>query len=420
MSFKGNASLLLVVIFAVLWGSSMQIAIASGTIADVEVVGTWLYDNQNQIIGSIGEGSWNGYGEETGSIVIGLVEAYLRTCDEDFKQAALLGGEYIWRQNDVSPIVYLGFGDDALAFARLSSISPDPQDNKWRTELEQFYLYVKQGVSPPPVGYGSTSGFITHFTVGTAPSTAVYYLAHHAIAADYAGATDKNIWRNAVIAFLSQVDDLYDANAGDYHYPVLSLGIATWALAQTGELDSTAVGIGLGEPRWDSVTLADLPDLLLEHSDSNTGSFYWRFDHTDGAGNWDGDTNGFTEDNIFGVLGLAAALEDDPDRSNAAQIAERIADTKWLLPYGIDIDGSVWGHLWLGSPKHTFYAGEMLTALSGITVDGDLNMDGVFDMKDLFIFAQYWLVDCDCVAELNGDGIVNFIDFAMGLAKNWD
>ncbi len=61
----------------------------------------------------------------------------------------------------------------------------------------------------------------------------------------------------------------------------------------------------------------------------------------------------------------------------------------------------------------------MLTAFSGVNVDGDMNMNDSIGPEDLFIFAQYWLEDCSCMGDLNGDGIVNFADFAMGPAKNW-
>ncbi len=109
------------------------------------------------------------------------------------------------------------------------------------------------------------------------------------------------------------------------------------------------------------------------------------------------------EDNIFGVLGLAAALKADPDRSNADQIAAGIAATKSLLPLGIDTDGSVWGHLWLSSVKHTVYGGRMLTAFSGITVDGDMNMDDVINLEDVSIFTEDWLDDCACKGDVNED-----------------
>lgn len=386
----------------------------SATENSVDAIGTWLYGNQDQVGGSLSEGSWPPEGEYTGSIVIGLVEAYHRRCGEAYKEAALLGGEYIRERDSYPPLVYLGYGDDALAFAKLSSISPDPQDNQWRTELEDFYQYIRESIHGD--GYQSTAGFISYYYSETEPSTAVFYLAHHAIAAYYVDAADKAIWRDSVRAFLAQVSD----DTADF--PVWALGVATWALAQTGPLDDTPVKtLGLGEPYWVGRTFADLPDLLLSHQKGSgpyEGSFFWRFDHTDGAGasGPQDRTHGFTEDNVFGVLGLAAALKANPDLPN---VAAGISATKSLLSLGIDTDGSVWGHLWLASPKYFVYGGRMLTGFSGINVDGDMNMDDSVGPDDLVIFAQYWLDSSLCKCDFNEDGIINQVDFAMGPAKNW-
>ena len=250
-------------------------ALASPTLDSVDAVATWLYANQDQAPGSLAEGSWPLEGEYTGSIVTGLVEAYHRTCADAYKQAALLGGEYIRERDGVSGLIYLGYGDDALAFAKLSSISPDPQDNQWRTDLADFYQYVRESLHAD--GYLSTAGFISYYFAETEPSTAVFYLAHHAIAAYYVDAMDKEVWRDSVRAYLSQVTD------DTAHYPVWALGAATWALAQTGPLDATPVKtLGLGEPYWVGRTLADLPALLLSHQKVGgpyEGSFFWRFDH---------------------------------------------------------------------------------------------------------------------------------------------
>jgi len=55
---------------------------------------------------------------------------------------------------------------------------------------------------------------------------------------------------------------------------------------------------------------------------------------------------------------------------------------------------------------------------------GDLDWNDQCDMNDLAFLAYYWLEycgwnDCDCYgADINGDGIVNFIDYAL-LAGNW-
>jgi len=56
-----------------------------------------------------------------------------------------------------------------------------------------------------------------------------------------------------------------------------------------------------GEP----MELIDLPWFLASHQEPATGTFYWRFDHAvDADTGW---AYGFTEDTVFGALGLQAA-----------------------------------------------------------------------------------------------------------------
>ena len=51
---------------------------------------------------------------------------------------------------------------------------------------------------------------------------------------------------------------------------------------------------------------------------------------------------------------------------------------------------------------------------------GDIDDSGQVDLRDVSIFTSYWLapVDCDTRADINGDGVVNFQDFAV-LAEEW-
>jgi pectate lyase len=51
------------------------------------------------------------------------------------------------------------------------------------------------------------------------------------------------------------------------------------------------------------------------------------------------------------------------------------------------------------------------------TVYGDFDRDGKVEMDDLGTFADYWLTD-DPEADYNGDGLVNFYEFAL-MAGNW-
>lgn len=51
---------------------------------------------------------------------------------------------------------------------------------------------------------------------------------------------------------------------------------------------------------------------------------------------------------------------------------------------------------------------------------GDIDDSGQVDLRDVSIFTSDWLapVDCDTRADINGDGVVNFQDFAV-LAEEW-
>jgi hypothetical protein len=241
----------------------------------------------------------------------------------------------------------------------------------------------------------------------------VFYLAHHALASAYVDATDRDIWRASVASYLSEVED------DEAWHPVMALGLATWALAQTGPLDSTLVSAaGPAEPRWDGVRYSDLPDLLLaEQIDTGPyeGCFYWRFDHSDGNDGFD-PNHGFTEDTIFGALGLAAVQKVEPWRNYTSQIAA----AKAQLLSGIDSDGTVYGHLWENSPDMAAYAGEMLTALSGTSfTTGDADMDDDVGLVDLSILVDNWLASCECCqVDFDSNGVINFVDYAI-MTGNW-
>lgn len=348
-------------------------------------------------------GAWPKEKDYTGSIAAGMVAAYQRTCDERYKTSAELGGSYILGSAGGNY-----YGDEAFALARLSKITDDPTNNSWRNALAEFYSIIENSPS-------GTSGYIAWFETGAEDSSAVFYLAHLLIAAYYVDANDKVIWRDSLPGFLAQVDD-------NSLYPVMALGTATWALAQSGPLDSTLVDSdGSGRPYWNSnsVTLADLPGLVSSHQvpESNepndwSGSFYWNFVHADA-------NSGGTEDTIFSVLALVAAQRADPDLNYDAEILA----AKQALFNAIEPDGSVYAHIWGDSPDAHLYAGEILTALGDLVIDGDFNLDDVVDEHDLARLAENWLSSCSgsclCnVTDLDESGTVNFIDFAI-LAENW-
>jgi len=327
-------------------------AMAAGSISQaITLAGDRLVTEQG------GNGSWPGETGYTGSIVAGLANAYA-TGIASYKTAADTGGLYLL---DSAAGNY--YGDEAYALTRLSDISADADDNAWRTSVRDFY-----DVSVPS-SPGGTPGYINQFT-GTEPSTAVFYIANHVLAAYYVNANDKAIWRDGLIDFLAAVED------NTASCPVMSFGMATWALAQTGPMDSTPVDIA-ATGYWHNVTLADLPGLLLGHqvaSGDNADSFYWRFDHTNGGAGFE--VSGYTEDTTFGTLGLIAADDANPSLNYDANILA----AREVLAEGVDGDGKVYEHIWLGSSVYNTYAGELLQALEPLP--GDANLDGKVTIAD--------------------------------------
>ena len=286
-------------------------------------------------------GSWPGETEFTGSIVAGLVNAYVLSGDTRYKTAAETGGGYIVQ--NMAPNYY---GDAVYSLTLLGQISTDPASNQWRTYASDFYLAVKNSS-------GGTSGYIAGFT-GTEPSNAVFYLSEHVVSANYVNAADKAIWRQGLINFLATVEN------STANYPVMSLGVATWALAQTGAMDGTYINLSAPlSSYWYGKKLVDLPGLLAGHqvtSGDNAGSFFWRFDHTAPGG---GDSSGFTEDTVFGTLGLVAADNGNP----ALGYDDEILTARTVLAGGVGGDGKVYEHIWSGGANYHVYAGETLQAL---------------------------------------------------------
>ena len=365
-------------------------------------------------------GRWPNEGQYTGSIVPGLVCAYQITGDEAYRVSAELGGDYILASAPGGNY----YGDEAYTLARLSAIDPcDPCDNHWRDVLTGFY----QWISDDPCG--GTPAYIGWFTTVN-PSTAVYYLAHHVVAAYYVEADDRAIWRASLISYLSEVaDDTAD-------YPVLSMGVATWALAQTGSgLDSTPVRLpGSGQPYWNGVVLADLPGLLAGHQASSCepypGSFFWRFAHDDGDPWPEYPVSGFTEDLSFSVLGLVAAAQagSSPGGGFAVHTA------RGVLPYGVYGDGKVYEHIWLGGFQYNYYAGAILRALCALSPSeippleiplcwgastqchGDVDDDCDVDTVDWPLFrdafgSAYPAPQYNPCADLDRDGDVDTVDW---------
>jgi hypothetical protein len=288
----------------------------------------------------------------------------------------------------------------------LSQIAGDPLDNPYRTAVRDFYDNVKKS----PHG---TKGYINYFDE-IETSSAVFYLANHVVSTYSVDAKDRQVWRQGLIDRLAQVDDASS-------FPVMALGLATWALAQTGSLDKTLIDPALqGTAYWHSKTLKDLPDLLISHQVSeeqpHAGSFYWQFYHDQG------DPNGYTEDTIFATLGLIVASREnlDPKVETRRDLDEAVLAARNALLNGISADGRVWEHLSRKGVIFYAYAGEMLQVLSQLAPPRDLNLDGCIDSSDFAILADHWF-DSICEEEnawcagsdLDRNGHVDFIDLEM-------
>lgn len=385
-----------VVIVVLMFSASPLLASSIGEA--IEAVADRL--DAEQIKSGVSTGSWPTEADFTGSIVAGMASSYEPTCNGYYKDSAELGGDYIlWAAGGNF------YGDEAFALTGLSEISSDPASNVWRTAVSDFYYNVKHDVD-------GTVGYISLFA-GTEPSTAVFYMAHHTVAAFYAGAEDKQIWREGLIDWLAQVDD--DSSS----LPTMALGVATWALARTGPLDATFVDpSGTGRPYWNLVTLAALPGLLAGHQVPGEGAFYWRFDHGDGGSGEP--VSGYTEDAIFGTLGLIAASGANP----VLEVDDAILAGRQVLLDSISSEGKVWERLSQEGSVYYAYAGEMLTVLGELIIPGDLSLDGGVEFADFAFFADNW-GDSGCTAcswcngaDLDRNGDVNFSDLKI-IVDNW-
>ncbi len=345
----------------------------------------------------------------TGSIAAGMATAYERTCDDSYKNAAELAGQKIINSEDG------GFGDENYALVRLSQIADDANDNIWRTALTNFFNNVKYSGE-----YEDTLDYINTFYNNSFPATGVFYIANNTVAAFYVDAEDKQIWRDALIQYLSLIDNT-TADA-----PVFAVGVATWALAKTGSLDDTDIDDASlsSRPYWDGKNLDDLPAILASHqylTGTFRGSFYWLLDPAT-----PGNEGGYTENAIFATLGLAAASKSNPGLIDYDTVLDM---AKTAVFRGIYIDGATgYGtvYWYLDGSLEEYYsvAGEMLWALDALIIEGDLNLDDTVGTTDLEAFGQKWLNSSSggCWsngADIDRSGLVNFIDYAL-LAENWE
>jgi len=344
-------------------------------------------------------GAWPGEEAYSGSIA-----AYELTCDEGSRAAAISGGEFILRAAAGN-----FYGDEAYALAGLSRTSENSMQNSWRSALVEFYENVRERAQ------GSTAGYVSQFDQIDL-SRAVFYLAHQTIAAFYVDAQDKEIWRQALLAFLTRVDD------DSTEFPVMALALATWALANIGPLDGALVDPDSeGQAYWRDVTVEELPGLLLAHQvveGDLAGSFYGRFDHNDGGQGVA--VAGYADDLAFGALGLMAASRIIED--SAIDVA--IVRARNALVGTIGDDGVVPQHLWYGGDGYLVYAAYALRALAELAAPADVDLSNSIDIQDLAALAGSWRRDqcrqcCSCNrADINRDGHVDVIDLQL-LGDSW-
>jgi hypothetical protein len=301
---------------------------------------------EHQIDSGTRLGMWPAEPSFAGPPTAGMVCAYEWIGDPSYLQAAKWGGDYIlWVGESTGHLL----GDEAYALTRLSERSEQPQANLWRSALGTFYDGLRRK------GAGTTAEYIELIAQGD-PSHNVFYVAHHTIAAYYVGDADKEIWRKALIHCLASVDDRSS-------YPVQALGVATWALAQTGILGDTVIDSAGSGSYWSGVTLRDLPLLLLSHQipegEPFAGSFYWRLGH--GTTGVDALAGGWTEDAVFCTLGLVAASAQDGEF--AGRLDKAIDAAYAALLAGSNAEGMVFEHLSGAGSSYFTYAGELLQAL---------------------------------------------------------
>jgi len=353
-------------------------------------------------------------GTFTGTMAAGLADAYWMTCNPAYKAAAEKAGDFIWA---TAPGCSLFF-DEAFAFMQLSQIACDPSDNLWRTALVDFYSCLESQPPDPEYGYKEgTQLFIAQIEGALSPAYAAFEVAYYTVVAYYVDTPDKAIWREKLI-------DLLESNNADSGQQIFTLGAATWALAQTGDLDETPIFVGSGSwggfPGGAAVKLQQLPPLLASYQLSAAaptyGNHFYSIYNPPNPG-----FSGWTETNIYAAMGLAAATE------YAGYDYRNSIDRVWAVNMQpVDLNGDIWYDA-IDAPatgdneRYYHYAGEYLQYLSAVRLPGDINLDDAVDIADLSIFAINWLqtTECSCsIADLSRDREVNLIDFAE-LSRGW-
>lgn len=309
--------------------------------------------DQTQIKDGPDAGAWPLETLFMGPMVTGMASAYEWTGDPTYQASAGLAGDRILVLSVAQGNL---LGDEAYAFMQLSEISDDPTHNVWQNALVDFFLSPRKHHNE-----NTTEEYLRAFD-GLESSTAVFYLSHYLVAADYVDDQDTDVYRRALISHLSWVDD-------DSSFPVMALGVATWALITTDTAEDRAITSHEVRPYepWEGIAVGDLPAILASHQvpdgEPFAGAFYWRFDHTDGGTG--GVVAGYTEDAIFGTLGLLAVASKSADGENE-EADQAIAAAQTVLLDGIDEDGQVYEHLSRQGLTYNTFSGEMLEVLWNI------------------------------------------------------
>jgi len=304
---------------------------------------------QNQVSQGPDEGTWPDELDFLGPTTSGMADAYDWTGAEEYHFRAESAAHYLLHAADEQGNL---LGDEAYAIVRMSQVSgfvlEGPYWDYWWAALAEFYHSLRRE------GYEGSTQVYLHWFDDLDPSINVFYFAHHVVAAYYVDDIDKELWRDALIAELSRVDDMSA-------FPVMALGTATWALAEIDHLDDTAVTLDANSPCWGGVVLRDLPALLLTHQvpegEFYSGSFYWRFDHLA-----EGSRAGYTEDAVYGTRGLAAAASLEVNLQNK-DMEQALTRAEQALLQGIDPIGAVYEHLSQQGEMRYAFCGEMLEAL---------------------------------------------------------
>ena len=326
---------------------SLAILVMAGVVAAADVPATvdsvagWLLGSQ--VKNGAQAGSWET--SFNGPIVSGMVSAYQYRNNTAYRDAALLGGQYILIPSSTGELNLLG--DEAYALTRLSEISTTPLSNQWRSAVSNFYSIVN-GL---PKGANT---YISQYDLSDS-SYGVFYLAHHVVAVYYVNGAAKEFWLTGLVNRIAAM-----RGGADPQYPVMALGTAVWALAQVGALTSVPVPGG-----W-NCNRSDLPTILLSHQvpqgQPNAGSFYWRFDH--GNGGTGLPVSGYTEDTTWAILGLVAAAK--ADSTLKAKVDAAVAAAQGGLIAAAGADGKVYESLTAGTYTDPVFGGELLQLLPNL------------------------------------------------------